>query len=305
MKTLPAKLNKLTPAEERIIVGKGTEIAGSGEYNNFFAPGLYVCRRCDTPLYKSEAKFDAHCGWPSFDQEIPGRVISQPDPDGQRTEISCAICGAHLGHVFKGEKLTPRDTRYCVNSLSLRFVPQIKTSAGQEIAVLGGGCFWCCEAIFQRLKGVIKVTPGYAGGTVANPTYEKVASGQTGHAEVVMIEFDPVLLKYSDLLEVFFALHDPTTLNRQGNDVGDQYRSIILFNSDEQWSTAHQYIDNLEKNKEFKNPIVTAIKPLLVFYPAEDYHYNYYWQNKNQPYCQLVISPKMRKLEKKFAEKLK
>jgi len=297
------KLNKLTSEEERVMVHKGTEMAGVGEYDNFFADGIYVCRRCDTPLYTSNSKFDSHCGWPSFDQEIPGRVKQNPDPDGQRTEIDCAICGAHLGHVFKGEKMTPLDTRHCVNSLSLRFVPQVENPEGYEMAVFGGGCFWCCEAIFQRLDGVIKVTPGYAGGTLANPSYEQVSGGQTGHAEVVKIEFDPALIKYSDLLEVFFALHDPTTLNRQGNDVGEQYRSIILFNSDAQWLAAHQFITDLEKSKEFKDPIVTEVKPLLAFYPAEDYHHDYYLQNKNQPYCRLVILPKIKKLEKKFFKK--
>ena len=139
---------------------KGTEAPFSGEYDNFFQTGYYVCRRCSAPLYRSKDKFDAHCGWPSFDQEIPGSVIHQTDSDGQQMEISCTRCGAHLGHVFRGEKLTAKDTRHCVNSLSLRFIPV----ATREMAVFGAGCFWCLEAIFRRLKGVIKVQSGYAGG---------------------------------------------------------------------------------------------------------------------------------------------
>jgi len=302
---LNIKLNKLTAAEEQIMLHKGTELRGSGEYDNLFADGIYICRRCDTPLYKSESKFDAHCGWPSFDQEISGRVIHSLDADGQRTEITCATCGAHLGHVFTGEKLTPLDARHCVNSLSLRFVPKLKITEGRAAAVFGGGCFWCCEAIFQRLKGVISVISGYAGGQLANPTYEQVSSGKTGHAEVAKVEFDPQLISYRDLLEVFFTMHDPTSLNRQGNDIGEQYRSIILFTTDEEWLAAQEYITNLEKNKEFKDPIITELKPLLAFYPAEDYHRDYYLKNGHQAYCDLVISPKIKKFEKKFVSKLK
>lgn len=299
------KLNKLTPAEEKVIAGKDTEMPGSGEYDNFFEPGIYTCRRCDLPLYKSGDKFEAHCGWPSFDQEISGRVTRKIDDDGERTEISCVRCGAHLGHVFAGEKLTAKDTRHCVNSLSLRFIPQPKITKGLDMAVFGGGCFWCYEAIFRRLKGVINVISGYAGGNISNPSYEQVSSGQTGHAEVVKVEFDPKVISYYNLLDVFFALHDPTSLNRQGNDIGEQYRSIIFFYSDEQYKTAVKYIDNLEKTKEFPHPIVTEVKPLIAFYPAEDCHRNYYDNNKTQPYCRLVISPKIKKLEKEFAGQLK
>lgn len=305
MKINKQKFNKLSSDEERIIVNKGTEAPGSGEYDNFFVDGLYICRRCNTPLYKSDSKFDAHCGWPSFDQEIIGRVNRHTDLDGLRTEINCAVCGAHLGHVFTGEKMTAKNSRHCVNSLSIRFVPRVEATPGRDVAVFGGGCFWCSEAIFQRLKGIFSVLPGYAGGTIANPTYEQVSSGQTGHAEVIKIEYDPKVISYKDLLEVFFALHDPTTLNQQGNDIGTQYRSIILFNSDEEWRIANDYIDFLEKNKEFKNPIVTELKPLLAFYPAENYHKNYYLSHPNQLYCKLIISPKIIKLEKKFNPKLK
>lgn len=195
--------SKLTPEEEKVIVKKGTEAPGTGEYNDFFEKGIYTCRRCGTPLYKSESKFEAHCGWPSFDRAIPGAVEQNPDPDGVRTEITCATCGAHLGHVFTGENLTPKDTRYCVNSISMSFMPKEKVKTN-ETAVLGGGCFWSVETIFKKLRGVKSVTPGYAGGKKENPTYEEVSGGQTGHAEVVKIEFDPMVISYPALLNIFF-----------------------------------------------------------------------------------------------------
>lgn len=172
-----------------------------------------------------------------------------------------------------------------------------------EIAVFGGGCFWCTEAIYQELEGVIEVWPGYAGGSTPNPNYEAVCSGQTGHAEAIKIEFDPTKISYQNLLAVFFGTHDPTTLNRQGNDVGTQYRSIILTNSPEQKSAAEAYL--VEAQKDVADPIVTEIKTLETFYEAEDYHKNYYARNVLQPYCQFVINPKLSKLKEKFRELLK
>jgi len=174
-----------------------------------------------------------------------------------------------------------------------------------ETAIFANGCFWCTEAIFQRLQGVISVLPGYTGGRVKNPTYEQVSGGYTGHAEAIKIEFDPVLLSFRDLLEVFFSTHDPTTLNRQGHDEGDQYRSAVFYLSDHQKQEAEQFIAELERDHVFENPIVTQLVPLDVFYQAEDYHKDYYNQNSNKPYCQMVINPKLDKFKKKFASKLK
>lgn len=174
-----------------------------------------------------------------------------------------------------------------------------------EIAVFGGGCFWCTEAVFTMLKGVASVTSGYAGGSVANPSYEDVSSGRTGHAEVIKIEYDPSQISYQDLLAVFFATHDPTTLNRQGNDVGTQYRSIILYTSEDQKQLAMHYIQDLEKSSPGGAPLVTEVNPLGEFYEAEEYHKNYYAQNKSQPYCQVIISPKVKKAQVQFAELLK
>ncbi len=176
----------------------------------------------------------------------------------------------------------------------------------KEIAVFGGGCFWCTEAVFKMLKGVSKVLPGYAGGEKPNPTYEEVSGGKTGHAEVIYIEFDPSQVKYTDLLTVFFASHDPTTVDRQGNDYGPQYRSVILYSSEEQKKDAEKFIADLNASNSEGKPIVTEIKALGEFYEAEDYHKNYYERNKNSnPYCEVVINPKLEKVQEKFAELLK
>ena len=174
----------------------------------------------------------------------------------------------------------------------------------RETATLGGGCFWCLDAAFRRLRGVTRVTSGYAGGHVDDPTYEQVCSGRTGHAEVTQVEFDPDVISYRELLEVFFGIHDPTTLDRQGNDVGPQYRSIILTHSDAQMREAESLIAELEREHTFDAPIVTEIEPLGRFWPGEAYHQDYYVRNRTQPYCTAVISPKLSKLRKRFADKL-
>lgn len=174
-----------------------------------------------------------------------------------------------------------------------------------EIAVFGGGCFWCTEAVFKDLKGVSSVLPGYAGGSVPNPTYEQVSMGRTGHAEVVKVEFDASVVPYEVLLDIFFAFHDPTTLNRQGADEGTQYRSAIFYTTEEQKQKAESYIKKLTDDKVFNNPIVTTIEPLTEVYIAEDYHKNYYELNKDKPYCQVVINPKIKKLREHYSQYLK
>ncbi len=178
-------------------------------------------------------------------------------------------------------------------------------SEQKETAVFAGGCFWCLEAVFQRVNGVKKVVSGYAGGALANPTYEQVGSGSSGHAEVVKLEFDSGIISYETLLAIFFTIHDPTTLNRQGNDVGSQYKSAIFYTSNMQKQQALQYIQKLTEQGEYVDNIVTQVVPLEAFYSAEDYHQDYYNQNVGQPYCQLVISPKIQKFEKKFSQFLK
>lgn len=177
--------------------------------------------------------------------------------------------------------------------------------SSSQIAVFGGGCFWCTEAVFLRLKGILKVTSGYAGGHVQSPNYEHVSSGATGHAEVIQIEFNPDEISYRDLLDVFFHTHDPTTLNRQGNDSGTQYRSVIFTTSPEQEKEARDVMQELRTQNVFSNEIVTEVLPLDMFYSAEEYHQNYYDSNQSQPYCQIIISPKLKKFEEKFAHLLK
>jgi peptide-methionine (S)-S-oxide reductase len=177
--------------------------------------------------------------------------------------------------------------------------------AKNQIAVFGGGCFWCTEAVFDELRGVVSVLPGYAGGSSKNPTYEEVCGGLTGHAEVIRVEFDSSQIGFKDLLTVFFATHDPTTLNRQGNDAGTQYRSTILYANDEQKREAEAFIKELNNSKTFGKPVVTTVEPLGQFYEAEDYHQKYYAKNPYQPYCQFTIPPKLQKLHKQFTDLLK
>ena len=179
------------------------------------------------------------------------------------------------------------------------------TQVQAETAVLGGGCFWCLEAVYNELRGVNSVISGYAGGSVPNPSYDQVCGGRTGHAEVVQLSFDPAEISFKEILEVFFTIHDPTTLNRQGNDVGEQYRSIILYSSPEQEKTAHAVIDEITASGIWPRKIVTQVVPLERFYPAEAYHQNYFERNPNQPYCQIIIAPKVAKARHKYLERLK
>ncbi|MFB0908808.1 MAG: peptide-methionine (S)-S-oxide reductase [Spirosomataceae bacterium] len=174
-----------------------------------------------------------------------------------------------------------------------------------QVTILGAGCFWCIEAVLQRVKGVEKVEPGYINGQTKNPTYKEICTGQTEHAEVARVTFDPAVISFEELLEVFWKTHDPTTLNRQGNDVGTQYRSGIFYNDAQQKEIAEAYKKQLDESGIFANPIVTEITPAAEFYVAEDYHHDYFNQNASQPYCQFVVRPKVEKLKKNFAEKLK
>lgn len=295
------KLNALTPEEEAIIVKKGTEAPGSGEYNANKRSGIYLCRRCRAELYRSEDKFDSSCGWPSFDEEIAGAVKRQMDADGQRIEITCANCGAHLGHVFVGEKLTPKDTRHCVNSLSMKFIPADFGKDEVNFAVFGGGCFWCFDSMFSQIRGISAVTAGYAGGQSLNPTYHDLDD----HAEVVRVEFDPQVIDFEKLLKIYFSSHDPTTIDRQGHDIGRQYRSIILYATLRQKNETEAIIKKLTAEKIYPDPIVTEIEPLIIFHPAEDYHQDYYQKNPSEAYCQAIINPKLAKLRNEYAPLLK
>lgn len=274
--------NDLTKSETRVIMNKGTELPFTGKYTNSGEKGTYVCKRCGAALYNSFAKFASDCGWPSFDDEIEGAVTRIPDADGMRTEIICAGCGAHLGHVFTGEHLTSKDVRHCVNSISLDFVPAIVGQGRYGTAIFAGGCFWGVEYFLQKEPGVISVTSGYTGGHVKNPSYKEVCTGTTGHAEAVKIIYDPSKTTYDKLLRLFLEIHDPTQSGGQGPDIGDQYRSEIFYLNDEQKNIAEKDISIL-KNKGYK--VVTGISKASEFYDAEKYHQDYYSNNGKLPYC--------------------
>ncbi len=280
------KWKKLTPEEERVIVHKGSEGPFSGAYYNFWGKGTYVCKRCGAALYRSQDKFDAGCGWPSFDDEIPGAVKRQLDADGQRLEIICANCGAHLGHVFLGEGFTPKETRHCVNSISIELVPAAvqENSKKNERAIFASGCFWGTQYYFQKAKGVIATTVGYTGGHTAHPAYQQVGSGTTGHAEAVEVLFDPAQTSYEALAKLFFETHDFTQVNRQGPDIGEQYRSEIFYLNDAQKQTAEKLIAIL-KQKGFQ--VATRVTPASAFWKAEAYHQKYYEKSGGSPYCHI------------------
>jgi peptide methionine sulfoxide reductase msrA/msrB len=274
--------NDLTSKEKDIIINKGTERPFTGLYDGFKEKGTYLCKQCGNALYHSESKFNSSCGWPSFDDEISGAVKRIPDPDGKRIEIQCAGCGAHLGHVFEGEGFTSKNTRHCVNSVSLDFVPAELPAGRYGTAIFAGGCFWGVEYFLQKAPGVVSVVSGFTGGNVKNPSYREVCTGTTGHAEAVKVTYNIKETDYGTLLKLFFEIHDPTQVGGQGPDIGDQYRSEIFYMNNEQRVIAEKCINILE-NKGLK--IVTKVTHASEFYPAEDYHQDYYFRNGKVPYC--------------------
>lgn len=307
---------RLTPEQFRIMRGKGTERAFCGGLLNNKEQGMYLCVGCDLPLFESGAKFESRTGWPSFFQPAaPENVREIPDySHGMvRTEINCARCDSHLGHLFD-DGPRPTGLRFCLNSESLKFVPtpELKNHAEDvpeqsNIAemVIAGGCFWCVEAVFRELDGVLDVISGYAGGDAETANYQAVCSGDTGHAEAVKIIYDRRRISYEKLLEVHFNTHDPTTLNRQGADTGTQYRSAIFYANDREREIAEAFIADLNESKAFKQPIVTTLEPLTRFFPAEAYHQNYVCRNPMQGYVRGVALPKVEKVRAKYADLLK
>lgn len=274
------KYNELTPFEKSVIIDKGTERPFTGELLNNKEQGIYLCKQCDTPLYTSDSKFESHCGWPSFDDEIEGAVKRVPDADGRRTEIICANCGGHLGHVFLGEGFTLKNTRHCVNSVSMKFVPA--KEANIKKAYFASGCFWGTEYYFQKLGGIKQTTVGYMGGQLDSPSYQEVCTGETGHLETIEIEYNANSVSYDQLVKYFFETHDFTQTDGQGPDIGSQYLSCIFYNNEDEKRIAEENIKQLTQ-KGYK--VATMLKPLSTFWQAEDYHQQYYEHNGKRPYC--------------------
>ena len=263
----------LTSEERRIIVDKGTEAPFTGKYDDFYKPGIFVCKACGNHLYDSSSKFDSGCGWPAFDKVKKGAIRKNSDFDlgYERIEITCSKCDGHLGHVFQGEKLTVADIRHCVNSLSIRFIPEKNLT----LATFAAGCFWGVEELYRPLDGVYATEVGYIGGRTTNPTYKDICHEETGHAEAVEVYYNSEVTCYETLINIFWANHNPTTLNRQGPDVGDQYRSAVFFHDEEQEQIALRTKEALDKSGKFNNPVVTQIIPAKKFYRAEEYHQEY------------------------------
>jgi peptide methionine sulfoxide reductase msrA/msrB len=279
------KYNKLTPEEEKVIIYKGTEQPFTGKYDELFDKGTYYCKQCGSPLFRSEDKFDSGCGWPSFDDEIKGAVKRTPDADGRRTEITCEVCGAHLGHVFTGEHFTQKNTRYCVNSISMNFVPDSDTTALQR-AIFAGGCFWGVEYYFRQAPGVVSAKVGYTGGHKEHPTYKEVCAGKTGHLEAVEVTYDPNKTTYEALAKLFFDIHDPTQADGQGPDKGEQYHSAVFYTDLKQKEVDDKLINDL-KQKGYN--VTTEVRREEVFWTAEDYHQDYYAKTGGVPYCHTFV----------------
>lgn len=275
------KLKTLTPETQHIVRDKGTELPFTGEYCDETGAGSYLCRGCGLALYRGDAKFQSSCGWPSYDDEIPGAVQRQPDSDGRRTEILCARCDAHLGHVFIGEAYTAKNSRHCVNSASVDFVKST-TILDSEEAVFAGGCFWGVQYLFDQVPGVVKTEVGYSGGHCLNPSYKEVCRGDSGHLEVTRVIYDSALLDYETLAKVFFEIHDPTQTDGQGPDVGASYLSAVFYYNDSQKKTAEKLITLLSQNG-FK--VATQLREASVFWKAESDHQAYYAKTGKHPYC--------------------
>lgn len=278
----PMKLNKLSTQEAAVILHKGTERPYTGELLNNKEKGTYVCKQCDAALYRSEDKFESHCGWPSFDDEIVGAVKHVPDADGYRVEIVCANCGGHLGHVFEGERFTAKNTRHCVNSISMKFIPDKKQK--MEKAYFASGCFWGTEYHFMKAKGVVETTVGYMGGHTQSPTYKEVCTGTTGHVETTEIVYDSSETTFEELLKLYYETHDFEQVGGQGPDIGAQYQSVVFYVNDEQKQMVEKYIQIL-KDKGYKP--ATELRPAPEFWSAEDYHQEYYDKKNGTPYCHI------------------
>ncbi|MDD2651989.1 MAG: bifunctional methionine sulfoxide reductase B/A protein [Sulfurimonas sp.] len=287
LQSLEEKIKQLTEEEKRVLLHKGTEHPFVGKYTDEKSRGIYTCKLCGTPLFDSSTKFDSHSGWPSFDDAIDGAIKRVPDSDGRRVEIVCANCGSHLGHVFEGEGFTSKNTRHCVNSISLNLIKKsdIKDE-NLSYAYFAGGCFWGVEYFLQKLSGVKEVVSGFMGGHVKNPSYYEVIRLDTGHLETVEVIYDKNKISYEELAKAFFEIHDPTQTNGQGPDIGKQYLSAIFVNSEEEKKIISKLISKLETNG-YK--VATKIIEKSEFYPADEGHQNYYDKKGSRPYCHSYV----------------
>jgi peptide methionine sulfoxide reductase msrA/msrB len=301
---IPAGMNSalgadLEPIVRSVACEAGTERAFTGSFWDTKEEGTYVCVVCGLPLFSSKSKFDSGCGWPSYYEPIdPEHTVHiTDDSHGMiRTEVRCARSGTHLGHVFD-DGPPPTGNRFCINSASLTFVPQGKaipslrnplpSEAASEpgFATFGAGCFWGVESTFRKVPGVTDAQVGYCGGTVTNSTYEQVCGGKTGHAEAIEVKFDPQKVGYVELLDVFFSCHDPTQLNRQGPDVGSQYRSVIFYHNDAQLYATLSTIDRIHLSGRLPRPIATEVTETEPFYRAEEYHQRYFEKSGGAGSC--------------------
>ncbi len=270
-----------------VLINKATERPNTGKYTNYSKDilGTYICRLCGLALFQSDNKFTSSCGWPSFEDEINQNVKKTLDTDGRRTEIVCNRCNGHLGHIFHGEFHTSKNTRYCVNSLSVDFIANNTTVLDTEEAIIAAGCFWGVEYLFQKQSGVLFTEVGYTGdNSIDHPNYDLICSGKTKHVEALRIIYDPNIINYEAIIKLFFEIHNFEQINGQGPDIGYQYLSKIFYYNEEQKNKAAEII-KLLADKNYK--VATILEPAYAFWPAEDYHQEYYLKNNKQPYCHI------------------